>query len=129
EQRFPESVETRPEIVAHHYGEAAIDDKAITYWHRAGKLSVAKSAVREATAQLRRGLNLLDGLPETRERKQLELDIHVTLTAALMAGKGFADPEVVTVERANRLATETSAVGTPVHVFVLYGLWQTNFNS
>src|SRR5262249_30787755 len=29
EQRFPESVETRPDILAHHYGEAAIADKAI----------------------------------------------------------------------------------------------------
>src|SRR5262249_52928787 len=67
EQRFPDIVQTRPEIVAHHYGEAAIADKAITYWHLAGKLSVAKSAVREAIAQLRRALSLLDGLPETRD--------------------------------------------------------------
>jgi len=127
EQRFPESVETRPEILAHHYGEAAIADKAIAYWHLAGKSSVAKSAVREATAQLRRGLSLLDGLPETRERKQLELDIHVTLTAALMAGKGYADPEVVAaLERANRLVTETAAVGSPLHFSVLFGLWVSN---
>jgi len=127
EQRFPDLVETRPEILAHHYGEAAIADKAIAYWHLAGKLSVAKSAVREAITQLRRGLGLLDGLPETRERKQLALDIHVTLTAALMAGKGFADPEAVAaLERANRLVTETGAVGTPLHFFVLYGLWVSN---
>jgi class 3 adenylate cyclase/predicted ATPase len=124
EQRFPDFVETRPEILAHHYGEAAIADKAITYWHRAGKLSVAKSAVREAVAQLRRGLSVLEGLPETHERKQLELDIHVTLTTALMAGKGYADPEVVAaLEQANRLVTETAAVGTPLHFSVLYGLW------
>jgi predicted ATPase len=124
EQRFSDFVETRPEILAHHYGEAAMADKAIAYWHLAGKSSVAKSAVREATAQLRRGLSLLDGLPETRERNQLELDIHVTLTAALMAGKGYADPEVVAaLERANRLVTETGAVGTPLHFSVLYGLW------
>ena len=130
EERFPDFVETRPEIVAHHYGEAAIADKAIAYWHLAGKSSVAKSAVREAIAQLRRGLSLLDGLPETRERKQLELDIHVTLTQALMAGKGYADPEVVAaLERANRLVTETAAVGTPVHFFVLYGLCISNFNA
>jgi class 3 adenylate cyclase/predicted ATPase len=130
EQRFPDLVETRPEIVAHHYGEAALPDKAISYWHRAGKLSVAKSAVHEATTQLRRGLSLLDGLPETRERKQLELDIHVTLTQALMAGKGYADPEVVAaLERANRLVTETAAVGTPLHFFVLYGLWVSNFTA
>jgi predicted ATPase len=124
EQRFPESVETRPEILAHHYGEAAIPDKAIGYWHRAGKSSVAKSAVREAIAQLRRGLGLLHRLPETRERQQLELDIHVTLTTALMAGKGYADRETVAaLERANRLVTETASVGTPLHFFVLYGLW------
>jgi hypothetical protein len=80
EQRFSDIIETRPEILAHHYGEAAIADRAIAYWHRAGKSSVAKSAVHEAIAQLRRGLSLLDGLPETRERNQLELDIQVTLT-------------------------------------------------
>src|SRR5262249_55877032 len=68
EQRFPDLVDNRPEIVAHHYGDAAIADKAIAYWHRAGKLSVAKSAVREAIVQLHRGLGLLDGLPETGER-------------------------------------------------------------
>src|SRR5207237_5756100 len=95
EQRFPDVVETRPEIVAHHYGEAAIADKAITYWHLAGKLSVAKSAVREAIAQLRRGLGLLDGLSETPERNPPELDIHVTLVVALLAGKGYDDPETL----------------------------------
>ena len=127
EQRFPDAVETRPEILAHHYGEGAMPDKAIAYWHRAGKMSVAKSAVREASAQLRRGLGLLDGLPETRERQQLELDIHVTLTAALMASKGYANPETVAaLERANRLVTETEAVGTPLHFSVLYGLWVSN---
>jgi predicted ATPase len=129
EQRFPDFVETRPEILAHHYGEAAIADKAIAYWHRAGKSSVARSAVREATAQLRRGLGLLEGLPETRERKQLELDIHVTLTQALMAAKGYADPEVfAALERANRLVTETASVGTPLHFSVLYGLWVSTAN-
>jgi len=130
EQRFPDLVQTRPEILAHHYGEAAIADKAITYWHLAGKLSVARSAVREAIAQLRRGLSLLDGLPETREHKQLELDIHVTLTAALMAGKGYADPEVfAALERANRLVAETAAVGSPLHFSVLFGLWASTFNA
>src|SRR5262249_51425412 len=124
EQRFPNFVETRPEILAHHYGEAAIADEAIAYWHLAGKSSVAKSAVREAVAQLRRGLDLLDGLPETRERKQLVLDIHVTLTAALMAGKGCGGSEAApALARANRLVTETAAVGTPTYFSVLYGLW------
>jgi predicted ATPase len=129
ERRFPDLVQMRPEILAHHYGEAAIADKAIAYWHLAGKLSATKSAVREAIAQLRRGLGLLDGLPATRERQQLELDIHITLLSALMAGKGYADPEVVAaLERANRLVTETGSVGTPLHFSVLYGLWVSNLS-
>jgi DNA-binding winged helix-turn-helix (wHTH) protein/predicted ATPase len=126
EQRLPDFAETRPEIVAHHYGEAAIADKAIIYWNLAGKLSMAKSAVREAIVQLRRGLGLLDALPETRARKQLDLDIHITLVSALMAGKGYGDPEVAAaLERANRLVTETGAVGTPLHFSVLRGLWSS----
>ncbi|MBV8133872.1 MAG: AAA family ATPase [Alphaproteobacteria bacterium] len=130
EQRSPDLVETRPEILAHHYGEAAMPDKAITYWHLAGKSSATKSAVREAIAQLRRGLGLLDGLPETRERQLLELDIHITLISALMAGKGYADPEVVAaLERANRLVTETAEIGTPLHFSVLRGLWSSNLNA
>jgi hypothetical protein len=31
EQRFTDFIETRPEILAHHYGEAAMPDNAITY--------------------------------------------------------------------------------------------------
>jgi class 3 adenylate cyclase/predicted ATPase len=128
EQRFPDLVEARPELAAHHFGEATVADKAIAYWHLAGKSAVAKSAVSEAIAQLRRGLDLLGGLPESRARKQLELDIHVTLIAALTGGRGYADPEVVTVlERARRLVTETAGVGTPQHFSVLYGLWAVYF--
>ena len=45
-----------------------------------------------------------------------------------MAGKGYANPEVfAALERANRLVTETAAVGTPLHFSVLYGLWVSNF--
>jgi predicted ATPase len=103
-------------------------DKAIAYWHLAGKLAVAKSAVREAIAQLRRGLDLLGGSAESRERKQLELDIRITLVAALMGGKGYSDPEVATVlESAHRLVTEIAAAGTPQHFAVLYGLWAFHY--
>ena len=80
--------------------------------------------MREAIAQLRRGLSLLDGLPESRERKQLELDIDITLTSALIGGRGYADPEVATVlERAQRLVIETAELGIPQHYSELYGLW------
>jgi hypothetical protein len=124
ETRFSGLLEVRPEIAAHHFGEALEVEKAVVYWRRAGQVSVAKSAVREATAQLRRGLDRLASLPENPDRRRLELDLQVTLAAALMGAKGYADPEVsATLERARRLVTETGGAGTPLHFSVLYGIW------
>src|SRR5207237_4711866 len=36
EGQFPETVETQPELVAHHYTEAGRYACAIVFWHRAG---------------------------------------------------------------------------------------------
>jgi predicted ATPase len=35
--RFPEMVESRPEVLAHHYTEAGLGEQAIGYWQRAGE--------------------------------------------------------------------------------------------
>jgi TolB-like protein/predicted ATPase/energy-coupling factor transporter ATP-binding protein EcfA2 len=124
EARFPSLIEAQPEIAAHHFGEALETGKAVAYWHRAGQVSVAKSAVREADTQLRRGLDLLRSLPESDERKRRELDFHITLTAALMGARGYADPEIAALlERSQRLVTETGGLGSALHFSVLYGIW------
>src|SRR6516225_8555370 len=124
EAQFPSLVEARPELAAHHYGEAAMADKAVPYWLLAGKLSVARSAVEEAVAQLRRGLGLLSSLPETRERSRLELDLHIPLISALQGARGYAHAEVsATLDRSRQLIAATGATGTPLHFPVLYGVW------
>jgi predicted ATPase len=48
----------------------------------------------EAIAHLRQGLALLETLPETRERTQREVDMHITLGASLLATKGKGAPEM-----------------------------------
>lgn len=58
EQRFPDATEARPETLAHHFTEAGLFEKAVGYWCRAGRQSVAKSGFAEAIAQLRTGLRL-----------------------------------------------------------------------
>jgi class 3 adenylate cyclase/predicted ATPase len=124
EAQFPSLVEARPELAAHHYGEAGMADKAVPYWLLAGKLSVAKSAVEEAIAQLRRGLGLLDSLPDTLERSRLELDLHIPLMAALIGARGHAHPETsAALDRARQLVAATAATGTPLHFSVLYCVW------
>jgi hypothetical protein len=124
EAQFPSVLEARPELAAHHYGEAAMADKAVPYWLLAGKMSVARSAVEEAVAQLRRGLGLLQSLPETLERRRLELDLHIPLMAALIGARGYAHGETAAaLDRARQLVAATGATGTPLHFPVLYGFW------
>ena len=105
-------------------------ETAITYWHRAGKRALARSAIAEAIMQLRKGLAQLAGLQGdmTRRHKELEFDLQVALGSALMAAKGYAHVEVVDAyERARSLAVETGRAGTMPVFSVLWGLCTANY--
>src|SRR5918995_3753889 len=93
EERFPETVETEPELLAQHCTEAGLIEQAVEYWQRAGQQALARSATAEAVAQLDRGLKLLVGLPDGPERRRRELGLQLVLGPALIAAKGFAAPE------------------------------------
>jgi predicted ATPase len=56
EARFPETVETQPELVAHHYTEAGLGVQALDYWQRAGQCALERSAHAEAIGHLTKGL-------------------------------------------------------------------------
>jgi predicted ATPase len=128
EEHFPSVAEVQPQILAHHLTEAGILEKAVEYWCRAGQQSAKKSALIEAIAQLRRGLRLIANLPDTRECKQQELDLLVTLAGALMGVRGYAHPEVAEAfGRARSLVLEMEGAGTTPHFSVLYGLWVADF--
>ena len=91
--RFPETAETQPELVAHHYTEASLSAQAVPYWQRAGERATQHSAHAEAISHLTKGLALLQTLPDLAARAQQELTLHVALGAPLMATKGWAAPE------------------------------------
>src|SRR6266567_8406714 len=82
EARFPESCETQPELLAHHYTEAGLSAQAIPYWQRAGQRAIERSANLEALGHLTKGLEVLAILPDTPERTQQELDLQLTLGPA-----------------------------------------------
>jgi class 3 adenylate cyclase/predicted ATPase len=104
ETQFPETTETQPELLAHHYTEAGITEKAVYYWYTAGQKASERSAHVEAISHLRTGLALLQTLPETPERTQQELLLHIALGASLIATKSYAAPEVgETYRRAQHL--------------------------
>jgi class 3 adenylate cyclase len=94
ETQFLETVETQPEVVAHHCTEAGLIVPAILYWQQAGQRAISRSANIEAISHLTRGLELLQTCPDTPERIQQELTLHLMLGPALMATRGYAAPEV-----------------------------------
>jgi predicted ATPase/class 3 adenylate cyclase len=127
EQRFPETVQMQPELVAHHYTEARCPEQAIAHWRRAGEQALQHSANQEAIGHLTTGLTLLATLPDTPARVQLELDMQMTRGPALMAVKGQAAPEVEqTYTRARELCRQMA--GTPQLFPVLWGLWRFYIN-
>jgi predicted ATPase len=93
-EHFPETAETEPELLAHHYTEAGHHAQAIPYWQRAGERALARSANLEAISHLTRGLEVLTTLPDTPERISQELHLQMSLGSVLFSTKGFAAPEV-----------------------------------
>jgi predicted ATPase len=88
ESRFPETAEAQPELLAHHCTQGGLVEKAGTYWHKAGRQAIARSAMTEAVAQLTKALDSLATLPDSRERQQKELELQITLGGALLGAKG-----------------------------------------
>jgi class 3 adenylate cyclase/tetratricopeptide (TPR) repeat protein len=120
-ERFPETAETAPEVVARHYTEAGVNEPAVHYWCKAGQRARANFAYVETIAHVTKGLELLETLPETPARLHTELDLQLMLGAALMATKGYGAPEVERVyTRAHVLCQHESEA--PRLADVLYGL-------
>jgi predicted ATPase/class 3 adenylate cyclase len=94
EERFPDLVETQPELIAHHYTEANLTERAIVYWQRAGQRAIEHSALVEAIRHLTKGLALIKTLPDTPERAPQELALQIALGVPLIATRGYAAPEV-----------------------------------
>jgi class 3 adenylate cyclase len=89
EENFPEIVDTRPELLAHHFAHAGFIDRAIDFWRRAGLRSVGESAHTEAGAHFRSALDLLEKLPLSEQRNARELDLTLNLAVPLIAVYGF----------------------------------------
>jgi predicted ATPase len=107
EQPFPETAETQPELLAHHYTAAGLREYAIGHWQRAGKNACERSAHVEALSHLTQGLALLTTLPDNSARAHQELDLQIALGPVLSATKGPAAPEVEqTYARARALCAQ-----------------------
>jgi class 3 adenylate cyclase/predicted ATPase len=93
EERWPETAEAEPGLLAHHCTLAGRAENAVRYWYRAGRRAMARFAMKEAVAQFSQGLDALTGVPEGPERRRRELDLQVSLGGALITAKGYAAEE------------------------------------
>jgi class 3 adenylate cyclase/predicted ATPase len=125
EAQFPETAEAQPELLAHHYTEAGLAEKAVHYWYHAGQSAIERSAHVEAINHLGTGLALLQTLTHTPEHARQELVFQTSLGLTLMAVRGYGAEEVEQVyRRARELSQEVG--DTAEHMRALLGL-QTVF--
>jgi len=122
EQQFSEIGETQPELLAHHFTEAGLVDRAAEYWQRAGEHALARSAMKEAEALLRKGLDLVHNMADGVSRQEQELGLQICLGQALFATQGWAAPDVSEAyDRARKLCQQLDQ---PQKLLpILYGQW------
>jgi predicted ATPase len=114
ESQFAEIGENQPELLARHYTEADLIEKAAILWGKAGQRSLERSALVEAAEQLTRALDQIATLPATPRLRREEIKLQVALITPLMHVKGFAAPETkAVVERARLLIEHAEALGEP----------------
>jgi DNA-binding SARP family transcriptional activator len=107
--------------LAHHYEQAGVTDRAVTYLLQAGEQAQRLSANQEAVQHLTQGLALLANLPAP-QRASHELALQITLGHALAALKGRGAPETgQAYQRAHELGLHS---GEPAQRFAaLHGLY------
>jgi class 3 adenylate cyclase/tetratricopeptide (TPR) repeat protein len=103
EAQFPEIAATQPELLAHHYTEAGLNEQAVGYWQKAGQRAIERSAHAEAIRHLTSALGLLRFLPETLEWRRRECEIQTALGAVYIAAQGWGTSNM---ERAYMRALE-----------------------
>jgi class 3 adenylate cyclase/predicted ATPase len=122
EERFPETREAEPELLAHHYTESGLHEQALVYWQKAAQRAIERSANVEALAYLETALAELAQFPEGDARVEHELGLRVTLGVPLIATRGYAAAEVKeTYARARELSLQVGE--TPQLPNILWGLW------
>jgi class 3 adenylate cyclase/predicted ATPase len=123
---FPEIIESRPELMAHHLAAARLTERAIEYLQKAGERAIQHSANVEAISHLQRALELFQTLPDRQGRTRKALDLAVLLGQAMIAGRGYAAAETKeALLRAKGLIDESTD---PVKKFsILYGIWACHY--
>jgi tetratricopeptide (TPR) repeat protein len=133
--QFAATTAAEPELLAHHFTQSGLIEVAIEWWGKAGRHSLERSALVEATAQLTRALDQIAALPPNPALRHEQIKLQVALLTPLIHVRGYAAPETKTAaERARVLIEQAEALGEPPEdplllYSILYGFWVANLFS
>jgi class 3 adenylate cyclase/predicted ATPase len=124
----PERAAAEPEVIAHHFTEAGLDDLAIEWWGTAGDQALRRSAFQEAIAHLGKAIAMADktGGGKAAGASGEWQQLHVAYGNALIAARGFGAPETTEAfSRARESAVREQ--GARELLAADYGLWVGSF--
>jgi tetratricopeptide (TPR) repeat protein len=113
EGRFADIAESQPELLARHYTQAGLIEKAVSFWGTAGQRSMARYALVEGAEQLKRALDQIATLPTTPVLRREEIKLEVAfanalaLTGDLVGGKEHYDRALAIYDPAEHGAVTT----------------------
>jgi tetratricopeptide (TPR) repeat protein len=103
ESRFGDT--TEPEIIAHHYTEAGLPDRAVPYWCRAAEHASKRWAVAESVSHLERALELLKTVPDGSARAAGQVPMLLDLVAGYRILDRYEDA-LAALDEAEAVAVE-----------------------
>jgi predicted ATPase len=131
---FPDIAENQPEVLARHCTEGGLTEKGAGLWGKAGRRSLARSALVEAVEQLTRARDQIATLQATTPAtRRNQINVQVALANALMHTKGYAAAETQSaLENARFLIEQAEERGEPsedplILFSILYGFWSVSF--
>lgn len=91
---FPERVDVRPDLLAHHLERGGVALQSAEYWMQATKKAALAGAHQEALGHIAGGVRALEGVAERAVAHDRTLDFRVQEMSALMAKyQGMPSPE------------------------------------
>jgi tetratricopeptide (TPR) repeat protein len=105
EKLYIERLEEYYEILAYHYSESDLEEKAISYWHFAGRRAVKLYAMNEAIHHFTRCLQLIESLPSGDYKRDLQIEIGTKLGFTYLMRNMYARATEI-VRPLEKLATE-----------------------
>ncbi len=122
ERKFPAMATLQPELLAQHFAAAHCGEQACNYRVAAAQAALQQNAHLETVAHVQSGLDLLPLMTDEQLRIASELELRVCAIPALLAAKGYGDPEVQEYcERSLNLCDRLP--DSPKLVVALFGLW------